>query len=658
MASVINVGLVQINNSFSNQNYLPLSVGMLQAYAQSHLKRPESYRFLLPIYKRIAPDNAVDSLLEADIVFFSVYVWNIRISLEIARRLKTQKPEVIVAFGGPQVPDRDDTFLRTNSFIDIACHGEGERVGAAILEHYTSRNWTQIPSLSFLTDDGELVRTPSSTRTKDLSLFPSPYVEGIFEPLMRANPYEQWIALWETNRGCPFSCTFCDWGSAIASKVYAFDLERLYQEVEWFAKHRIEFVFCCDANFGILPRDIDIVQFVAETKKRVAYPKALSVQATKNATERAYQAQKVLADAGLNKGIDIALQSIDPLTLKSIKRDNISTETYQELQRRFSRDNIETYTDLIIGLPNETYDSFADAVSTIVSNGQHNRIQFNNLSILPNAEMGDPEYQRKYGMITIESRTINIHGALSESERDIYEMQMLVVGTKSMPKPDWVRTRAFSWMAALLHFDKILQIPFVIVHDICRVSYRQLIEIFSESVRDPYPVLSSVRSFLLERARDIQNGGPEYCLSKHWLPIWWPTDEYVLIRLCFEDCLECFYIEAENILQEYLDRSSLSMPSKLLHESVELNRMLLKRPFQKENAECIVSFNVWEYYQAAIRGSRIPLESKPTVYHIDRTTHRWESWDDWCREVIWYGNKKGAYLYGSEPVERQLSGHF
>ena len=32
--------------------------------------------------------------------------------------------------------------------------------------------------------------------------------------------------------------------------------------------------------------------------------------------------------------------------------------------------------------------------------------------------------------------------------------------------------------------------------------------------------------------------------------------------------------------------------------------------------------------------------------------------DDWCREVIWYGNKKGAYLYGSNIVEPQLSGHF
>lgn len=657
MRSTVTVGLVQINNSFSNQNYLPLSVGMLQAYAQKYLKTPESFEFLLPIYSRIPPQEAVASLVEADIVFFSAYVWNIRISLEIARLLKLRNPRTVVVFGGPHVPENDGSFLITHPYIDIASHGEGEPTALAILENYPSRNWTEIPSISFLDGNGRIAKNPSAGRAKDLFQFPSPYLEGVFEPLMQANPSEHWIALWETNRGCPFACTFCDWGSATASKVYPFNLERLYKEVDWFAKNQIEFIFCCDANFGILSRDIDIARFVADTKNKTGYPKALSVQATKNATERAYTAQKILADAGLNKGIDIALQSIDPETLKSIKRDNISTATYQELQRRFSRDNIETYTDLILGLPNETYDTFADAVSEIIENGQHNRIQFNNLSILPNAEMGDPDYQRKYGMMSIETRTINIHGALADSS-DIYETQMLVIATGSMPKTEWVRTRAFGWMAALLHFDKTLQIPFILLHDLCGVSYRRLIELFSEGDLTNYSALASVRDFLLDKARDIQNGGPEYCLSTEWLPIWWPADEYTLIRLCFEGQLDAFYREAEQLLRQHLETHHLSFPPNLLEEAVALNKALLKRPFESQDIEFQSSFNIWEYYQGAIRGADIALEVKDTRYHIDRSTKIWASWDDWCREVIWYGNKKGAYLYGNQPVEKQLSGHF
>ena len=60
-----------------------------------------------------------------------------------------------------------------------------------------------------------LARAP---RLRELSPLPSPYLENVFEPLLDANPDERWLALWETNRGCPFSCTFCDWGSATAAK--------------------------------------------------------------------------------------------------------------------------------------------------------------------------------------------------------------------------------------------------------------------------------------------------------------------------------------------------------------------------------------------------------------------------------------------------------
>ena len=61
------VGLVQINNSFSGQSYLPYSVGILQAYAQQHLSRPDEFEFLLPIYSRIAVDDAVEQLVDADL---------------------------------------------------------------------------------------------------------------------------------------------------------------------------------------------------------------------------------------------------------------------------------------------------------------------------------------------------------------------------------------------------------------------------------------------------------------------------------------------------------------------------------------------------------------------------------------------------------------
>jgi radical SAM superfamily enzyme YgiQ (UPF0313 family) len=653
------VGLVQINNSFSNQNYFPYSVGILQAYAQKHLTEPDAFEFLLPIYHRLPVDVAVSQLLNADAVFFSMYVWNERISLAIAKRLKELRPEILTVFGGPQVPTRVEGFLRANPFVDLACHGEGERVFVSILEDGMRGKWDMVPSISYLGDDGVLTSHLLAARMKDLTDVPSPYLAGVFDPLMKANPDEHWIAMWETNRGCPFSCTFCDWGSATASKVFTFELERLFRELEWFAEQRVEFIFCADANFGILPRDLDIARHAAATKRKYGYPQALSVQNTKNATSRAYDVQKTLADAGLNKGVTISFQSVDPMTLKSIKRGNISTSGFQELQRRFNSDRIETYSDMILGLPGETYDSFASGVATVIQDGQHNRIQFNNLSILPNAEMGDPEYQKQYGMVMVESKVVNTHGSLTEEDWEIPEMQQLVIATHATPREDWVRTRAYCWWAGLLYFDKILQIPLILLHERCGIDYRHLFEIFSEGNVQGLPTLAEVRRFFLEKARDIQRGGAEYCQSEEWLNIWWPADEYILIKLCVENKLDAFYEEAEQALTRVLDEGTQSAGIEpLLRDAVLLNKSLLKRPFMTEDLDVETSANLWEFYRSVVLGEPIPLENKPCQYHIDRTSNSWFSWDSWFREVVWYGNKKGAYLYANNSVEREIAGHF
>jgi radical SAM superfamily enzyme YgiQ (UPF0313 family) len=654
----LDVALVQINNSFSGQNYLPYATGLLQVYVEKYARHPGRYKFRLPVYSRRLVDETVAHLLGADVIGFSTYVWNIRISLEVARRIKVRRPQTLIVFGGPQVPDRAEEFLRQNTFIDIAVHGEGEAIFLGLLENFPSRTWEGVPSISYI-QNGQFIHNPRAERLKDISVIPSPYLEGAFDALIEANPQERWLVLWETNRGCPFRCTFCDWGSAIAAKVSQFEIDRLVKEVDWFASKKIEFIFCCDANYGMLPRDYDITQYVAETKEKYGYPKALSVQNTKNSTERAYKVQKLLSDAGLNKGVSLSLQSVDPMTLEAIKRDNISTESYQELQRRFTRDRVETYSDLILGLPGETYDSFVEGVAKVIENGQHNRIQFNNLSILPNAEMGDPEYQKKYGMEIVESRIINIHGSLSESKEEIPEIQQLVVATASTPRPDWVRTRIFCWMAAFLHFDKVLQIPLIIVRETSQASYRELLEAFLDDARiAKYPILSSIKAFFINEARNIQNGGPEYCHSAEWLDIFWPADEYALIKLCKDKTLDAFYSECEDLLGKFLKSKSVQLPENLLHEAVELNHKLIKLPFQASNLEFETSFNIWEFYRAVLVGEQVELANRPCINRIDRTKVVYNSWDEWYREVIWYGNKKGAYLYGNDAVEREIAGHY
>ena len=655
------IGLVQINNSFSGQNYLPYSVALLQTYVQKNAQDPSRFEFLPPLYKRVRIADAVDSLLEADLVGFSTYVWNGRISLEIARRLKALKPGIVIIFGGPHVPDQPEAFMRANPQIDLAVHNEGERTFLKLVETFPDREaWHSLPGVSFVKADGSFVRRPNIDRVRDLDEIPSPFLEGAFDEIMKANPTESWIGLWETNRGCPFRCTFCDWGSATAGKVTKFGEERLYAEVDWFADKKIEYIFCCDANFGIQKRDVDIAKYVAEVKQATSYPVALSVQNTKNATERAYETQKILSDAGLNKGVALSMQSVDMTTLEAIKRDNISLNTYMELQRRFTRDKVETYSDLILGLPGETYESFVRGVDQLMENGQHNRIQFNNLSILPNAEMGDPAYQAKYGMLTVESKIINIHGERIELDDDVPEVQDLVIATAATPLADWRRTRVFCWMTALLHFDKLFQIPLILAHGISGISYRDMIEAFMAADPARYPTLAGINAFFHSEAEAIQKGGAEYVFSKEYLNIFWPADEFIFVKLTDEGKFDAFYDEAGKLLAETLSARHANLPMDVIDEAVRLNHALVHQPFAKENTQMRLRYDLLGYWRKVRDGEQPLLTEAAVEIEIDRMSKPYTDFQKWCREIVWWGNKKGAYLYSPKAavITPELAGHY
>lgn len=649
----ITIGLVEIGDSFGGQYYLPYSVGVLRAYAEKNLASGGNYAFLPIIYKRGNLEQYCAALSGADLIFFSAYLWNFQVSLEIARRVKRQKPGIVTVFGGPQVPESVEQmalFLGQYPFIDIAAFGEGETPFLKIIEKFPDRGWESVPSIGFRRPDAVIAVNEFKEPVQDINDIPSPYLSGVFDELLLQNPKEKWQGRIETNRGCPFTCAFCYWGKKSETKLKRFHLDRVYREIDWLSKNKVEFVFCCDANFGILRRDIDIAKKVAGNKEAFGYPKAFSVQNTKNSRERIFELQRILNDAGLQKGVNLALQSLNKETLKSIERMNIDNKTYTELQKLFTESGIPTFTDLILGLPGETYESFTSGVAEIIASGQHNRIQFINLTILENTLMAQPAFQQMHGLATVETELIPHHSS-PDMVGDIVETQRLVTATRSMPEKDWIKARVFSWMASLLHFDKLLQIPFIVLHEICGISYKDLIETFMKRVTGQN-TLAHIVSVFEEKAAAIQQGGGEYSVSKEWLNIAWYPDELLLITMSAEAGVEDFYREAEERLLASAAGHAEQIEPAVISQAVHWNRAVMKQPSLTDDTCFRSNYNLWEIYQAALRGEHAPLEKGHFEYLIDRTTHRWSSWEEWCRQVVWYGNKKGDYIY---PVKRSVS---
>ena len=645
------VGIAQINTSFAGANYLPYVAGLLQAYAEAHLRDASMFEFVTPLYKRVPVDQAAEHFRDADIVGFSLYVWNARLSLAIAAVLKERHPDIFIVCGGPHVPDHAEGFLRDNPAVNLVIHGEGERRFKDVLENLKTCTWHNCDGVSFLTDDGAFHHNPPGPRIRDLDEIPSPYSTGLFNELMKSVSEEEWLVLWETNRGCPFACTFCDWGSATQSKVFQFGEDRLEQELAWISKKKIEFMFCCDANFGILKRDLNIARQAAAISVETGYPKALSVQNTKNATDRAYETQKVLADAGLNKGVTLALQTLYEPALKSTKRENISLQTYEKLQHLFVMDKIPTYSDLILGLPGETYDSFADGVSTVIENGQHNRIQFGNLSVLPNAAMADPAYRSEHGMETVFAPILNMHGFLNEETDDITEVQELVIATATMPRAEWRKARAFAWMTAFLHFDKLLQIPFIVLHELSAIPYRHMVESFLDVTATACPVIAGVRDHFLKRAAVIQDGSSEFCHSLEWLNVWWPDDEYMFIELTTSGRIAAFYHEAGRLMKELAITHGHEKLGPVIDDATSLNGAAVNQPGNLDDLVVDTGSNVYEIYRDRLHGQSTPLSMERHSYRIERADAVHEDLAGWFREVVWFGNKKGAYLFPIHPQE-------
>ncbi len=682
----IKIGFAQVNNSFSEQCYLPLSIGMLQAYAQKHLTYSGDYEFLAPVYTFMRIEEAAEFLSDADIVGFSTYIWNFENSLAIARELKRRKPEAVIIFGGPQVPDSKkqfrrirtadlnseeilrkrmnftEDFHRINPFIDIAVHGEGERVFKMILEQMAIDDCydkSRIPSVSYFDANGNFHFNNKLERMNDQELAeaPSPFTTNVFDKLMTIFPNQQWVLMYETDRGCPFQCTYCDWGGATEDRISRFLMEQIYGDTVWVGERKIPYIFLCNANYGILERDIQIAEYFAETKAKYGYLEAVSTQNSKNPKKHTIEALKILAQAGLNRVTVMSQQSLNPATLKAVRRDNMKLDEYYKMQKQLAAEGVYTMTDIILPMPEETYQSIIDGISTLITNGQHNHIQLNHLTILRNTEMGNPEYQERYGYEIVRTKIISHHGKRDDSISGVEEYQELVVATNTMSREEWVKAWTFCWMTSLIYFNKLLQIPIITLHEYYGVPYGQALQAFvkKSSPSGELPILSEIYKFFANFARDIQAGrSGEYFHSEEWLDIYWPPEEYIFIKLCVENKIRAFYREAEMVMMQFMIPDK---PIEILLEALKLNESLIKLPFQNKDLKLNLNYNIWDVYRDVLLGGTADYKPGHYSYTIDRTTERWDSWSEWCQKMVWYCNRRGAYLYGNKNSHRETAGH-
>lgn len=404
-----------------------LSLGMLTASAREWNGGELAQRF--NIHSPQEEETFFDDLTHGSgpaVLLCSNYVWSLEYNLTIARRAKQVRPGLVVIHGGPSTPKNlhdAELFLKQHGDVaDILVRGEGEvalcRVLSALKSSLPRLDVDQlemIPGLTFIDPThGATVRTGEPERISDLSTLPSPYLTGVYDHVAP----EAWLYSLpiETNRGCPYGCTFCDWGSATLSRIRMFDVDKVLAEFRWAAEHQLLGILLCDANFGITGRDVTIAQGLAEIRREYRTPSVLSFTPAKNTTKHITKILDLVIDAGFLISTAISLQTTDEETLKAVKRSNISTDNYLALAADLRRRGLPIQGDLLIGLPGQTYASYKADVQFFVEHEIAPRSW--SLRTLPNAPMNDPEYRARYQIESDAQHIVTTTSTLDVSQRE------------------------------------------------------------------------------------------------------------------------------------------------------------------------------------------------------------------------------------------------
>ncbi len=297
----------EYNVLMDNTIYLPLVSGLLQSYAKTIPAVQQNYYFMPFIFIRDDPDNIIKNYKNPAVAVFSVSMWNINLSLEVARMVKKKFPRCLIVFGGPSAPFNAESFFRLYPFIDLTARGGGEHAFVDILLRFLeSKNFENILGISYSNHKAEVCIRNKEERQlpKNLDIYPSPYLEEAYEYLFEKDINFQ--AIIETNRGCPYRCSYCFWGQGGLSKLFRFfSLERIKRIIEWCGQHKIKYVFCADSNFGIFKRDLEIAHYFAEAKCNFGFPEKFRACCAKNAEDTVYEIGKLLHKYEMQKGVTL-----------------------------------------------------------------------------------------------------------------------------------------------------------------------------------------------------------------------------------------------------------------------------------------------------------------------------------------------------------------
>ncbi len=397
---IVLADLFYVNRLTKNRLCVPLNVGYVAAYT----KRLYGDDVNIKIFKdvKLLLDHLQHN--KPDIVGFSFYYWNTNLNYYVVDRIREKYGrDVVVAFGGPSIDSievEQKRLLKRFPEVDIFIEGEGEDGFAKLVERALAGKKMMFESpidCSFFQKKGIFIKGINTSTSLNLSEVPSPYLTGYLDEFLKLS----YFPLLQATRTCPYQCTFCVAGKD-RSKLRAFPLDQVKQEIDYIAYWNKDkphvLLNLAELNFGINKQDPEIAEYIRSVSEKKGYPKSVYFYSDKRFTDNSKKVIQALGD--INKdGLVFSLQTDHPDALKAINRKNLSDNNINEGIEWAKKNKISVTTEVIFGLPYETYGSMVALLNKSVAQG-FDSIMLHNLFIMEGVELNRDNERMLHGMKT------------------------------------------------------------------------------------------------------------------------------------------------------------------------------------------------------------------------------------------------------------------
>lgn len=273
------------------------------------------------------------------IVGFGVYIWNVVQTCEVVRLLKAQHPRVKVVLGGPEVSHE----LDTQPIVALA--------------DYVITGWGDVsfPKLCQALVHGPrpLMRVIAGEQPA-LDDIEFPYAHYSAQDLAHRVLYV------EASRGCPFKCEFCL--SSLDKTAWAFDLDRFLAELAaLYARGARTFKFV-DRTFNLkIDASLRVLQFFLDRLPPAGQKPDLFLhfEVIPDHLPDRLKAMIALFPAGVLQ-FEVGIQSFNPEVQQRISRRQDNAKTEANVHWLVTQSHAHLHTDLIFGLPGESWQSFGE----------------------------------------------------------------------------------------------------------------------------------------------------------------------------------------------------------------------------------------------------------------------------------------------------------